>query len=175
MEAHRGRGSSGLSPSSLPTSIAPPSCSEARTELSWDRAASPAAVHRHPTLTGRRSRWRAPPTPTQAVLLARIEAPCDGEREGVLGFPSELPSDELELAGARGSPPLCPLSLTAGTHLSVPRVGGSPSGPRARRGPRPFPGRPSIKGDLFLFYLSLLQNLIKFGKCRFRVLLAQKL
>jgi hypothetical protein len=145
MEAHRGRGSSGLSPSSLPTSIAPPSCSEARTELSWDRAASPAAVHRHPTLTGRRSRWRAPPTPTQAVLLARIEAPCDGEREGVLGFPSELPSDELELAGARGSPPLCPLSLTAGTHLSVPRVGGSPSGPRARRGPRPFPGRPSIK------------------------------
>jgi hypothetical protein len=131
MKVHRGRGSSGLSPSPLSTSIVPPSCSKARTELSYDRAASPVAVHRHPTLTGCRSRWRAPPTPTQTFLLARIEAPCDGERVGVFGFPSELPSDELELAGARGSPLPCPMSPTTGTHLSVPRAGGSQVGPRA--------------------------------------------
>jgi hypothetical protein len=37
---------------------------------------------------------------------------------GGLDFPGELPSDELELAGARGRRSPVPLSLTVGVRLS---------------------------------------------------------
>jgi hypothetical protein len=118
MQVHRGRGSSGLSPSSRPTSTAPPSYSKARTEFSCDRAASLAAAHRHrPSPTAVPGGEPLPLQPKPSCLHESKHRMAENAWVCLFSQASSPPTSlsSPELAVRR---PHVPLSLTVGPRLS---------------------------------------------------------
>jgi hypothetical protein len=125
MGPHRGRGASGLSPSSLPSKMDPPSFGEARTEPRPHRTSSPATVRRHRTSpAAARGDKPLPPHPHPFHEHQSTHRVTENTRRCSIGRASSSPasSSSSELAGLRLP---CLRSLTAGARPSVSRAGGS--------------------------------------------------
>lgn len=154
MGPHRGRGASGLSPSSLPIKMDPPSFGEARTEPRPHRTSSPATVRRHRTSpAAARGDKPLPPHPHPFHEHQSTHRVTENTRRCSIGRASSSPasSSSSELAGLRLPCPSVP--DCGGPPVSCQARAGALSGPRARECGPSFPGRPSSSEMKFIFII----------------------
>jgi hypothetical protein len=154
MGPHRGRGASGLSPSSLPSKMEPPSFGEARTEPGPHRASSPATARRHRTPpAAARGDKPLPPHPHPFHEHQSTHRVTENTRRCPIGraSPSPASSSSSELAGLRLPCPSVP--DCGGPPVSCQARAGRPSRPRARESwAEFFRAGPVIRNEIHFYY-----------------------